>query len=489
MTENEEIYYAETMIMSNKNTRTNLFFKVATNQKVNSQEILLQQLQQFLSNFLIEKEDCILSVSNSFLSLNFTNASFKQAIFEAISKTWQKITDNLQQHSPQQISFGFKVLASIVAVDVNNQCEPMVLSIGTGSKWIYNEELAMDGKTVHDCHAEIIARRAFLCLLYEQLKEIGNEMKHDELIIEPDDLGGYRLKNHLRLYLYISKPPCGGAQGRPLQGNETADQLRVKLPKEGGGYQVMSPFHIADYNSLKAGKQPTTFMTCSDKVLMWNWVGLQGALLSAYLAPIFLSGIIVSDNYEQQIIEHALFGRVDQQKLKLEIEKEKLSFNLSFTSPQTGYFKPEKYMQSNLAPSKSNFDVPISHNWYRSNTNKTENLTKNKEIKVELINSKTGKLYFNKNSFSRLSKWSFATQFQALVKNKQLEPKRFENKNDDNQKLFIIQRFKGTYFAAKQQQSSIGYMKAKFALTETLEKSGLGRWTKAPAHVDQFVVE
>lgn len=40
---------------------------------------------------------------------------------------------------------------------------------------------------------------------------------------------------------------------------------------------------------------PTNSMSCSDKIALWNVVGLQGSLLSNIMRPIYLSAIIIGD--------------------------------------------------------------------------------------------------------------------------------------------------------------------------------------------------
>ncbi|KAJ8050855.1 hypothetical protein HOLleu_04214 [Holothuria leucospilota] len=52
------------------------------------------------------------------------------------------------------------VLAAFVCEDADNS-NLYVISFGTGTNWIAHENLAMDGRTVFDSHAEVIARRGF----------------------------------------------------------------------------------------------------------------------------------------------------------------------------------------------------------------------------------------------------------------------------------------------------------------------------------------
>jgi hypothetical protein len=48
----------------------------------------------------------------------------------------------------------------------------------------------------------------------------------------------------------------------------------------------------------------------SDKIALWNVVGLQSALLSEYISPIYLSSITVGDMFSQGSLIRALYGRI-----------------------------------------------------------------------------------------------------------------------------------------------------------------------------------
>jgi len=50
--------------------------------------------------------------------------------------------------------------------------------------------------------------------------------------------------------------------------------------------------HVS-WHDLQTGKQNVRTMSCSDKIMCWNVLGLQGSLLSQYVEPVYLSSITV----------------------------------------------------------------------------------------------------------------------------------------------------------------------------------------------------
>lgn len=66
----------------------------------------------------------------------------------------------------------------------------------------------------------------------------------------------------------------------------------------------------------RADSPPTISMSCSDKIAAWNYLGLQGALASRFLKPLYISTLIVGEvpeNMHNVVIEdceRAFFKRL-----------------------------------------------------------------------------------------------------------------------------------------------------------------------------------
>ena len=88
------------------------------------------------------------------------DSSTSKQIYDAVAQQWKRLPIQNRR---------CKVLAAFVITSDRDVRDVRVLSIGTGSKILFSESTTWNGKVVHDSHAEIIARRALICLLYEHI--------------------------------------------------------------------------------------------------------------------------------------------------------------------------------------------------------------------------------------------------------------------------------------------------------------------------------
>uniref|UniRef100_A0A8C5SVU4 Adenosine deaminase RNA specific n=1 Tax=Laticauda laticaudata TaxID=8630 RepID=A0A8C5SVU4_LATLA len=205
----------------------------------------------------------------------------------------------------QHSLLGRKILAAII-MRKGQDGLGVVVSIGTGNRCVKGEELSLKGETVNDCHAEIISRRGFLRFLYNELMAF-DPLATEESIFQLAEDGKLKIKDDVSFHLYISTAPCGdGAlfdkscseqantagedQHQPLFENPKQGKLRTKVENGEGTIPVESSDIVPTWDGIQHGERLRT-MSCSDKILRWNVLGLQGALLSHFIHPVYLRSV------------------------------------------------------------------------------------------------------------------------------------------------------------------------------------------------------
>ncbi|ORY88095.1 domain-domain-containing protein [Leucosporidium creatinivorum] len=81
------------------------------------------------------------------------------------------------------------------------------IALGTGLKVLPHAKLPPHGDVLHDSHAEVIARRGLILWLYDELQ---NALKDQPSRLRRTE-GGWKLRDGLKLGMYVSTLPCGDA--------------------------------------------------------------------------------------------------------------------------------------------------------------------------------------------------------------------------------------------------------------------------------------
>lgn len=196
-----------------------------------------------------------------------------------------------------------------------------VCSIGTGCKVLPTSRYSFRGDSLHDSHAEVIARRAFMCWLYEELARCNGEVGYESEWIQTLSEGQasswqYELKRGVRVYLYVSTVPCGDASTRFLARFQDEAMAALKdsvnwstLPPNiaSRGRDNYSLYGVLRTKPGRADSPPTMCMSCSDKIARWCVLGVQGALLSRF----FPNAITIHD---------IIIGEVDEDSKNIVLE-------------------------------------------------------------------------------------------------------------------------------------------------------------------------
>lgn len=191
---------------------------------------------------------------------------------------------------------GRKTLACMLMVRNGHFDHGRVISIATGNTCLDQTNLsyADDGSALHDCHAEILARRGLIRFFLEQMKQTPSESIFD---FDATDQK-YRLKDGITFHMYISALPCGNASL-----NIQSNSLRYKQGQTEGTQLASTTSFVYPIKS------------CTDKICRWNIVGIQGGLVINLLTkPIYLESITLAceTSFDRPNVQRSLAERLKE---------------------------------------------------------------------------------------------------------------------------------------------------------------------------------
>ncbi|KAH9850063.1 adenosine deaminase/editase, partial [Lenzites betulinus] len=194
----------------------------------------------------------------------------------------------------------FTILAGFV---LRTSEKTQVVSLGTGSKCLPAARLPKEGDALHDSHAEVLARRGFIRWLLEEIGRLCSLDGTSYWLSKHED-GTFSLREEAELDMYISTVPCGDASTRYLASFQVAVMAALKdstehperpLNATSRGRDNYSLYGVMRTKPGRADSPPTLSMSCSDKIASWNVLGIQGALASRMLRPIYISRIVIGE--------------------------------------------------------------------------------------------------------------------------------------------------------------------------------------------------
>uniref|UniRef100_A0A8D2D2W9 Double-stranded RNA-specific adenosine deaminase n=2 Tax=Sciurus vulgaris TaxID=55149 RepID=A0A8D2D2W9_SCIVU len=390
-------------------------------------------------------------------TLPLTGSTFHDQIAMLSHRCFNALTNSFQ---PSLL--GRKILAAII-MKKDSEDMGVVVSLGTGNRCVKGDSLSLKGETVNDCHAEIISRRGFIRFLYSELMKYNSQTAKDSIFELARGGEKLQIKKTVSFHLYISTAPCGDgalfdkscsdravestdSRHYPVFENPKQGKLRTKVENGEGTIPVESSDIVPTWDGIRLGERLRT-MSCSDKILRWNVLGLQGALLTHFLQPVYLKSVTLGYLFSQGHLTRAICCRVTRDGSAFE---DGLRYPFIVNHPKVG--------RVSVYDSKrqSGKTKETSVNWCLADG-----------CDLEILDGTRGTVDGPRNELSRVSKKNIFLQFKKLCS--------FRYRRD---------LLKLSYGEAK--KAARDYEITKNYFKKSLKDMGYGNWISKPQEEKNF---